>query len=225
MKKWISPGRTAALKRLALDLGMEFEENDAMHDLALLRHFRCYRQTNRSRKVFHVLKKKHALLDHVLQVFDLRWTVSTGKSSRTFYQTMFFIRSQSLALPDFYLRPEHFLHRIGAWLGMQDIDFVEYPEFSHHNVLKGEDEDLVRQLVVKPQLAGMFRLNREWFVEGLGYYLVLYKQRRLLTPEEIKDLITRGVELYQMLRTEESVALPDPDPGSRPEVGPGSLSV
>jgi hypothetical protein len=192
--------RSSALRRLAIELDLEFREQDPFHDLALLRHFRFYRRTTRNRKVFNILYRQSEMLENTLQIFDLEWIVSTGKSTQIFQQTTLFLRSRDLMLPDFYLRPEHFFHRIGAWLGMQDIDFVQYPEFSAANLLRGEDEQLVRELVVRPELAKMFRVNRDWFVEGMGYYLVLYQRNRLLNPEEIRELIVKGMELFAVLR-------------------------
>lgn len=192
--------RSNVLRRLAGELEMTFQVEDPFHDLALLRHFRFYRRSNRTRKLYNILSRQSELLENTLQIFDLEWVVSNGKSSRTFQQTTLFLRSKDLMLPDFYLRPEHFLHRIGTWLGMQDINFVEYPDFSRSNLLRGEDEELIRDLVVKPEFAKMFRINREWFVEGMGYYLVLYQQHRLLNPNEIRDLVVRAMELFAVLR-------------------------
>jgi len=50
-----------------------------------------------------------------------------------------------LRLPTFSLRPESFFHKIGAAIGMQDIDFEEHADFSDNFVLTGDDEQLVRQ--------------------------------------------------------------------------------
>lgn len=191
--------RMEAIQRLAYDLGLEYAPVDDFKDIALLNTFRFYKNSRGNRKMVNMLQKEHDLLESRMTVFDLTWVVSTGKSSHRYYQTMFFIQSKKLALPDFYLRPEDFFYRIGAWLGLQDIDFVEYPEFSEKNILGGDDEELVRDLVVTPQFSRMFQLNKEWHVEGIGYFLVLYKKHKLLEPDAIKDLIIRGMELYGIL--------------------------
>ncbi len=135
--------------------------------------------------------------------FDFTWKKPAGNHSRRLYQTVFFIQAKDLALPDFFLRPENFFDRIGTWLGMQDIDFSEDKAFSDQNLLQGEDEDLIRQLLLTPQFARMFRINREWTVEGLGYYLAIYKKRALLEPTDMAHLVKKGMELYGILREPE----------------------
>src|SRR4029077_13545783 len=62
--------------------------------------------------------------------FDYIYTVSSGKSSHTYRQTVYFRYSKELALPHFVMVPEKWYHRIGTYFGMQDIDFVQYPTFS-----------------------------------------------------------------------------------------------
>ena len=128
------------------------------------------------------------------------WKVPAGNHRKRLYQSVFFIQAKDLALPDFYLRPENFFDRIGAWLGMQDIDYAEDKSFSDQNLLKGDDEELIRQLLLTPQFARMFRKNREWTVEGLGYYLVIYRKRKLLEPADMASLVQKGMELYALLK-------------------------
>ena len=82
-----------------------------------------------------------------INVFDYRFTISTGKTSVTKEQTVFFMNSKELGLPDFYMKPEHFLHKIAAFLGFEDIDFEEFPGFSDQYHLKGEDEHYIRAVM------------------------------------------------------------------------------
>ena len=53
---------------------------------------------------------------------------------------------QSAQVPRFALTREGLLHRVGAALGFQDIDFDEDPEFSKRFVLKGDDEHAIREI-------------------------------------------------------------------------------
>lgn len=192
------------MRQLAEELHLTYSLRDEFNDLSLLREFRCYQHTPRNRKARHLLQLQEGLLQNQLLIFDLEWRVSNGKSGRTYTQTMFFLQSKQLALPDFALQPENWLHRIGAWLGLQDINLEAYPEFSRHNVLRGDDPELVRDMVVQPPFARLFQINREWHVEGMGYYLVLYKQKRLLAPDDIKELIVRGMDVFGILRQDKS---------------------
>lgn len=192
--------RTDALRNLAHKLDFEFLGDDAYSDISLLKSFHFYKQFGSSRSIHNVARRVDPLLNSTLLTFDYTWKVPAGNHPKRRYQTVFFIQAKDLSLPDFYLRPESFFDRLAAWLGMQDIDTVEDKAFSDQNVLKGEDEELIRQLLLTPQFARMFRSNKEWTVEGLGYYLVIYKKRRLLTPEEMTSLVKLGLELYALLR-------------------------
>lgn len=196
----LTTNRTDSLRSLAHKLEFEFLDDDAYSDISLLKSFHFYKQFGSSRSLHNVARRVDPLLNSTLLTFDYTWKVPAGNHRKRHYQTVFFIQAKDLALPEFYLRPENFFDRIGAWLGMQDIDFADDKQFSDQNLLKGEDEELVRELLLTPQFARMFRSNREWTVEGLGYYLVLYKQRKLLSPGEIANLVKQGLELYAMLR-------------------------
>jgi hypothetical protein len=196
--------RAGAMRQLAHQLEMDYYHKDEFKDISLLREFRFFRQTTSNRKVYNILERNYGLLETKLQVFDLEWVVSTGKSSQRFCQTMFFIQSKYLALPEFRMQPEYFYHRIGTWLGMQDIDFEAYPDFSKNNLLKGTDEYYIRQKLVTPQFARLFSNNTEWHCEGMGYFLVLYQSKKLLNPHQIMALIKQGTKLYETIKEQGS---------------------
>lgn len=192
--------RAVDMRSLAVDLGYAFLPVDEFKDIGLLSQFPFYRQTSSNREVHHILEKKDEMLASRLTVFDLTWVVSSGKSSTRYYQTMLCLYAKDLFVPEFRMRPEGLLDRIGTWLGMQDIDIEAYPEFSANNLLRGEDPQLVRELVAKPGFTHLFRLNREWNVEGLGYFLVLYKERDILTAPEIREMLHKADELHALFR-------------------------
>lgn len=191
------------MRQLADELGFAFHPEDEFRDLGLLSQFPFYRRTSSNRKVHHVLERKDPMLESRLSVFDLTWVVSSGKSSTRYYQTMLSLHAKNLFVPEFRLKPEGLLERIGAWLGMQDIDIEAYPEFSANNILRGEDEQLIREFVAKPGFAHLFRLNREWHVEGIGYFLVLYKYQDILTVPEIREMLHKAEALHELFRQPE----------------------
>ena len=94
--------------------------------------------------------------------------------------------------------PENFFHKIGSLFGMQDIDFEEWPEFSHEFLVQG-DEWGVRRLMDEG-LAKFFLVERHWCLESLGYYLVFYRRSALVKPEAIKVLYAKGMSLYEHLK-------------------------
>ena len=91
--------------------------------------------------------------------------------------------------------PETFFHKIGSLFGMQDIDFVEYPEFSRKFLVQG-DEWGIRHLMDE-ELAKFFLIEKHWCLESLGFYLVFYRRKALVKPKSIKALFNKGMHLYE----------------------------
>jgi hypothetical protein len=201
--------RSLDLHRLATELGMAYSHKDEFHDIRLLRYFRLYKNTSASRRMEDILSRSYGLLDSKVMVFDLHWTVSNGKTTQRFVQTTFFMQSKLLKLPAFYLRPETFVQRIGAWLGMQDIDFEAYPQFSASNLLQGPDEEAIRSQLVSPEFAGVFQINKDWYLEGMGYYFLLYRYKKKLPVHEIKGLLSKGAQLFHIIRSKSYQEAPE----------------
>jgi hypothetical protein len=194
----MSKKRTQALQQVAFDLGMQFAPKDEWGLFELLKDFKLFKVGGRE-SITNILHRKEGMLDMEVHIFDYSYTVSTGKSSVTFQQTVFFMQSKQLGLPHFWMKPETFAHRIGEWLGLQrDIDFAEHPEFSQQYWLKGEDEDYIRA-TINEDVMKFFTVEKEWSLEGCGYFLILYINAKLLPVETIQDLYKKGMKVCEML--------------------------
>lgn len=189
--------RQQALEKVAFQLGMNFSATDEWGLKTLLRDFKLFKRGGR-RKILNMMQHQSALNEMDIRIFDYQFTVSTGNSSRTFKQTVFFVESKKLGLPQFLMKPENFLHRIAAYLGFEDIDFEEYPKFSTQYYLKGEDEDYIRG-TLNDDFLKFFSIERNWYLEGLNYYLIFYKFNKLLPPTNIKDFHRKGLKLIEIL--------------------------
>ena len=132
------------------------------------------------------------------RVFDYSYVIGAGNNTRRINQTVFFVHSKELNLPQLLMKPEHFFHRIGEWLGMQDIDFEEYPKFSRQYLLQGEDEEWIRASM-PDELLRFFTIEKKWTLEGLNYYLIFYRRNRLLPPKQVRQFYHRGLETCKML--------------------------
>ena len=129
-------------------------------------------------------------------LFDYAYTVSTGKSTVTFRQTVYFRYSKALALPHFTMVPEKWYHRLGTYFGMQDIDFVEYPTFSENYLLQGRDEDYIRYHFDHPDMIRFFNQQGFYSMEGMNYLFVMYVNNVLLPAEQALQLVTIGDHLH-----------------------------
>ena len=132
-------------------------------------------------------------------LFDYTYTVSTGKSSATYWQTVFFRYSKKLALPHFIMVPEKWYHRIGTYFGMQDIDFVQYPEFSQNYLLRGKDEDYIRHHFDHPDMIRFFNRQGFYSMEGVNYFMIMYINNKVLPAEQALQLINIGNRLHDFL--------------------------
>ncbi|CAH1001785.1 hypothetical protein LEM8419_02692 [Neolewinella maritima] len=186
--------RENSLRNLAAARGYQFTTGDEMGLHAKLRDFRLTAQGG-SRTITNVLRKQHGLLEHDVALFDYSYyDYGTRHTSR---QTVLFLESQQLGLPVLRLQPETILHKLGELLGMHDIDFVRFPKFSGQYRLTGDDEDYIRHHFTEDVL-NYFTLNKGWSLEGIGYYLILYKRGVLLPPEQLDPLYRRGMDIYRL---------------------------
>jgi len=135
--------RMEEFEACAQSLKWEFKNEDEWGMIKWLLDFKLFKKGKRQKVTPLIIIHEKEDLGFTC-AFDYIYTISTGKSSHTFRQTVYFRYSKALALPHFIMVPEKWYHRIGTYFGMQDIDFVEYPTFSQNYLLRGEDEDYIR---------------------------------------------------------------------------------
>lgn len=192
--------RTERLSRVARQLGMSFSEKDNSN-LSLLEGFQLFSKGSR-KKITNHMHKIDDWMNMEINIFDYQYTISSGKNRRTSRQTVFFINSKDLGLPQILIKPERFFHKIGNYLGLvQDIDFEEYPEFSDHYLVQGDDEEMVRHTLGK-QVLKYFTIEKNWHLEGINYYLIFYKHKKRLGHQQITRFHNKGMEIYKMLKEE-----------------------
>ncbi len=123
--------------------------------------------------------------------FEYRYTISSGRSSRTYTFAMIHWQTPDRALPQFALAPEGFFQRVGQLFGAQDIDFPEDPAFSRGYVLKGADENAVRALFTE-SIRRALSANLSNNAAGAGADLFWWRETALPPPAEIDALLASG---------------------------------
>lgn len=198
LESWFSSKshRTEQLERIARELGLSFTPKDEFGLINLLKDFKLFRRGGR-KQITNILREKEAWMESDFRVFDYRYTISTGKSSKTFRQTVFFVQSKKLRLPEFYMQPERFFHKIGKYLGIEDIDFEASPQFSDQYWLKGKDEAAVRRSM-NAELLYFFTVEKYWSLEGLNYFLIFYSKNKVLHGDQLKILYHKGKQIVEM---------------------------
>lgn len=194
--------RTYRMQQIARQLNMQYRGEDRWSLHELLRDFTLFRK-GRRRQISQLLYRSDALLQTEFYLFDYYYHRGKGRAG-DHNQTVFFVHSKRLALPQFSMHPENLLHRVGELLGFHDIDFEEFPKFSRQYRLKGGDESFIRASL-NEQVLQFFSKEKNWYLEGLNYYLIFYRKRQLLPPKEVLELYEKGHRVFEMLSVPEQI--------------------
>jgi len=97
------------------------------------------------------------------------------------------------------LRPEGLMHKIGSLFGYQDIDFDSHPNFSKHYLLRGSDEEAIRELF-DDDLLSFFETQEKVCVEADGHDLIIYRQRKRIEPDTVQEFLREGFGIFARLR-------------------------
>lgn len=186
--------RTEQFREMAKDAGLPFFPKGDGSLRKRLEHFHLFSQ-GRCRKIRNML---HGETNDVeLAVLDYRYTVGSGKHSRTYRQSVIYFCSPTLCLPHFALRPEVLFHKIGTAFGYQDIDFEDHPEFSSMYLLRGRDETSIREFF-DDKLLAFFEAEKKISVEGGSDQIVFYRHKKRIRPEELHRFMDEGFRVFTL---------------------------
>jgi hypothetical protein len=200
----IHPYRRRNLLQVANRLGFSFHDNDDWGLESQLQDFRLFKKGYKG-EVERILRKQDGLMEFDISIFDYRyknWGGGSGKDKYT-YQTVFFLQSAKLSLPELLMRPETLGDKFLQLLGVKDINFVRYPKFSGQYKLTGDDQEYIRHHFTDEVLE-YFTINEGWTVEGLGFYLLIYKSGTLMPSAQVEDFFKRGQQIYRLLTDEDA---------------------
>ena len=152
-----------------------------------------------SRKIKNLMEGEANKVE--LAIFDYQYTTHGGQHPQTHRQSLLFIRSPKLNLPDFSLRPENVFHKIGGSFGYKDIDFETHPIFSKSYLLRGENEATIRGLF-NNELLNFIQSQQKICIEGSGDKIIFYRHKSRAKPEEVESFMEEGFQVFdQFLRS------------------------
>jgi len=152
-----------------------------------------------SRKIKNLMEGEANKVE--LAIFDYQYTTHGGQHPQTHRQSLLFIRSPKLNLPDFSLRPENVFHKIGSAFGDKDIDFETHPIFSKSYLLRGDNEAAIRGLF-NYELLNFIQSQQKISIEGSGDQLIFYRHKNRVKPEEVESFMEEGFQVFgQFLRS------------------------
>jgi hypothetical protein len=188
--------RTASARHAAQTLHLTYTRRlPAVRDHAQAFHF--YKRGS-GHNIEHVVHGERP--EGQLWAFDHAFRTGVGAGSESHAQSVVVLHSASLKLPEFLLRPENLVDKIGAAMGQDDIDFSDHPEFSRLLHLSGRDEAAVRRAFTDP-ICKFCEEHPTLCVEGVGPRLACYYNDETLAGEKLVELVNAALILAKLLRT------------------------
>jgi hypothetical protein len=186
--------RTMALKSSATMLGWQFAEQAPLNYLPNLETFALFGQGH-SKQIKNLIYGETNGVKAAL--FDYIYTVGHGKHSHTYYQSVVYFEPRNLNIPFFSLRTENVLHKLISALGYQDIDFGHRPTFSSKYLLRGTDEQGIRN-TFNEQLLSFYEMSQGACTDGGGNQLFIFRPGYRTPPHEAQSFINWGFQLQSL---------------------------
>lgn len=164
--------RREGFQQLAGQFGMEFMDGASERMPFDSERLHLFRQGH-SRRVGGCLRDTRGRETTLL--LDYQYVIGHGKHRQMHRQTVaVFSLGPRPVLPPFELRPENVFHKIGAAFGYQDIDFAMYPGFSKHYLVRGPDEQAIRDAFDESLITAVEN-TPGISIECDGEWLVIYR--------------------------------------------------
>ena len=190
--------RTEQFALISAELKLNFFPKGSTSLFERLKPFHLFSK-GRSRKIKNLMEGEANKVE--LAIFDYQYTTHGGQHPQTHRQSLLFIHSPKLYLPDFSLRPENVFHKIGGSFGYKDIDFETHPIFSKSYLLRGENEAAIRGLF-NNELLNFIQSQQKICIEGSGDKIIFYRHKSRVKPEEVESFMEEGFQVFdQFLRS------------------------
>ena len=190
--------RTEQFALISAELKLNFFPKGSTSLFERLKPFYLFSK-GRSRKIKNLMEGEANKVE--LAIFDYQYTTHGGQHPQTHRQSLLFIRSPKLNLPDFSLRPENVFHKIGSAFGDKDIDFETHPIFSKSYLLRGDNEAAIRGLF-NNELLNFIQSQQKISIEGSSDQLIFYRHKNRVKPEEVESFMEEGFQVFdQFLRS------------------------
>ena len=186
--------RTQHLQAVANLLGWQFGQEAPMDWIPNMDKFTLFNQGH-SRSVKNIMFGHSNGIKAAL--FDYVYVTGHGKHRTTHHQSVVYFEPRDLNIPFFSLRPEHILHKLITAFGYQDIDFGNRPTFSSQCLLRGADEQAIRN-TFSNELLAFYETNQGACTDGGGNQLFIFRQGHRTPPQEVQSFIDWASEVQNL---------------------------
>lgn len=187
--------RTRALQALARRMGWSFHARPALDAVPDRERFGLFTVRMPQRMRGHLSGQ---VGDVHVAVFDLEHTRGGTDRPQGAEQTVVHVFAPGLDLPAFSLRPETVRHRMGDRIGGGDIDLDSDPRFSHAYLLRGPDEEAIRE-AFSGKVRDVYHRHPDSSTDAHGSDLLFWRRGRVAAPEEIPALVQAALDLAAQL--------------------------
>jgi hypothetical protein len=212
--------RIAEIQALASQLKFQyFPKGDASVE-PLLSNLAFFQQ-GRRRKITHLIKGQIQRKGQsvTVAIFDYQYMIGlpSNDDSSCFCLTALVFYDESLNLPGFELRREHLVDKAANVMGLQDINFADFPTFSKRYRLLGGMPDRIRA-IFQPNIIKFYE-REKLCAEAYGSCVLIFPSdtlpnvsqsthlengrthsgSRTLSATEISAHLNKGLSLLNML--------------------------
>jgi hypothetical protein len=162
--------RRKDLHQLASSMGLPFSERGPeVSDIGLDLFYHGSSKTSANR-----IQMRSS--EFTIDFFDYSYVSGSGRSRSTHSFTVAVIDCPKAQLPEFELKPETFLYKLGELIGFRDIDLPAFPLFSEKYRLTSPDEAAVR-MYFTPRRASWFERNPGLRLQAARNHVVFLKRQ------------------------------------------------
>lgn len=108
--------------------------------------------------------------------FDYEYTTGAGRSRQTHHRSAAIVDSE-VSLQPLQIRPETFFDKIGAFFGVEDINF-ESAQFSREFHVRSPDRRWAYD-VLHPRTIEFLLIQPRFWIEMQGHHLIAWQERRI----------------------------------------------
>lgn len=177
--------RTEQIRAVAPMLGWQFVETPPFNWIPNLDKFSLF-TSGHSKAIRNMLYGEANGVKAAL--FDYEYVVGSGKNRTTYNQSVAYFEPRDLSVPFFSLRQENAFHKLATVFGYQDIDFGNRPLFSGKYLLRGPDEQAIRNTFTDALLT-FYETNQGLATDGGGNQLFVFRSGHRAAPHELQGFM------------------------------------
>jgi len=190
--------RRPYFQELAKQMGLGFMEKDTDKISTYLRDISIFKRGKPDRRVNNIILKESELPLENIYFFDYHYVVSTGNSTAIFDQTIFFVQTKHLSLPEFELKPKSPFNKVADYFGKKRPS-LNHPYLSK-NYLLDTDSPKVLDWITQDSFIEILKQHPKLKIHGANYQLVMFRHKKLAPKDSLKKIYNDYLLIYDFLK-------------------------